>query len=213
MEYEELLSRVGSEPVFETGFLLAGSGGAAAVHRQLSRWVRAGRLVQLRRGLYALAPPFRKVEPHPFLVSNRIFRGSYVSREAALAHHGLIPEAVPLVTAAGNGRPQTLETPLGAHDLRHLKPGLVRGFRTEEVARGQRAFVATPEKALLDLVYLTDGGDSRGFLMGLRLQHLETLDPLALGNAAAFFGGPKMSRAVRNLISLAREEQEDYGDT
>ncbi|MBU1748407.1 MAG: hypothetical protein KKA73_12020, partial [Chloroflexi bacterium] len=28
----------------------------------------AGRLYQLRRGLYALAPPFQKTRPHPFLV-------------------------------------------------------------------------------------------------------------------------------------------------
>ncbi|NJL27260.1 MAG: type IV toxin-antitoxin system AbiEi family antitoxin domain-containing protein, partial [Thermoanaerobaculia bacterium] len=37
--------------------------------RQISRWVEAGRLYQLRRGLYALAPPFQKTKPHPFLVA------------------------------------------------------------------------------------------------------------------------------------------------
>ena len=212
MKFEELLSAVGGEPVFETGFLLAGSGGAAGVWRQLSRWVRAGRVVQLRRGLYTLASPFRKVDPQPFLVSNRLFRGSYVSRQAALAHYGLIPEAVPLVTASGNGRPQRMETPLGTYDLRHLKPTLIRGFRTEEVAQGQRAFVATPEKALLDLVYLAEGGDSSAFLRGLRLQHLERLDLHALEGTAALFGGKKIARATQTITALIREENEEYKD-
>jgi len=212
MKFEDLLSQVGDEPVFETGFLLAGSGGAAGVQRQLSRWVRAGRVVQLRRELYALVSPFRKVAPHPFMVSNRLFRGSYVSREAALAHYGLIPEGVPLVTAAGNGRPRRMETPLGAFDLRHLKSTLIRGFRTEEVAQGQRAFVATPEKALLDLVYLAEGGDSSAFLRGLRLQHLERLNPHALAVMAALFGGKKAARATQTITALIREEKEAYKD-
>lgn len=69
MRFFDLLRIVGDEPVFETGLLLASDADAADVRRQLSRWTRTGRLVQLRRGLYALAPPYRKVEPHPFVVA------------------------------------------------------------------------------------------------------------------------------------------------
>ena len=55
MRFEDLLGIVGSEPVFETGLLLTGDVDPVDVRRQLSRWTRAGRLYQLRRGLYALA--------------------------------------------------------------------------------------------------------------------------------------------------------------
>ena len=72
MRFEDLLGVVGDEPVFEPGLLLAGDVDSADVRRQLSRWTRAGRLYQLRRGLYALAPPYQKVRPHPFLVANRM---------------------------------------------------------------------------------------------------------------------------------------------
>ena len=51
---------MGDEPLFETGLLLAGDVDPAAVYRQLSRWVKAGRLYQLRRGLYTVAPPFQR---------------------------------------------------------------------------------------------------------------------------------------------------------
>ena len=66
MKFAKLLDLVSDEPVFETGLLLAEAVNPDAVRVQLSRWVRAGRLYQLRRGLYALAPPFQRVRPHPF---------------------------------------------------------------------------------------------------------------------------------------------------
>lgn len=121
MEFRQLLEIVGDEPVFETGLLLAGNADPADVRRQLSRWSKAGRLYQLRRGLYALAPPFQKAKPHPFVVANRMVRGSYVSCQSALAHCGLIPEYVPVVTSITTGRPGEWETPLGAFAFRHIK--------------------------------------------------------------------------------------------
>ncbi len=51
MKFQDLIAIVAEEPVFETGLLLAGPGDPAHVRRQLSRWVSAGRVQQLRRGL------------------------------------------------------------------------------------------------------------------------------------------------------------------
>ena len=83
MEFAQLLEIVGDEPVFNTGLLLAGDVNPTDVARQVSRWTKAGLLYQLRRGVYALAPPHQKVKPHPFLVANRMVRGSYVSLQSA----------------------------------------------------------------------------------------------------------------------------------
>ena len=57
MKFEELIAAVADEPVFETGLLLARPADAGNVRRQLSRWVRGGKVHQMRRGLYALATP------------------------------------------------------------------------------------------------------------------------------------------------------------
>jgi len=48
---------------------------------------------------------YYKVKPHPFVVANRMVRGSYVSCQSALAHYGLIPEHVPVVTSITTARP------------------------------------------------------------------------------------------------------------
>lgn len=210
MEFTHLIEIVGDEPVFETGLLLAGEVDPNDVRRQLSRWVKAGRLYQLRRGLYALAPPFQKVKPHPFLVANCMVRGSYVSLQSALAYHGLIPEVVPVTTSVTTARPGRWETPLGAYEFRHIKPELFFGYCQVEVSPGQRAFVATPEKALLDLAYLHPGGDSPAYLQELRLQNLEHLDLDELQRMAERTGKPKLRRVATYLAELARAEAEEY---
>ena len=210
MKFEDLLQIVGDEPVFETALLLAGEAEPADVRRQLSRWRRSGRLVQLRRGWYALSPPFRKVQPHPFLVANRIVPGSYVSCQSALAFHGLIPEAVFAVTSATAGRPGRWDTPLGTFDYRHVRHGLLWGFQRVPVGPGQEAFVAGPEKALLDLVYLEPAGDSTAYLAELRLQNLDRLDLETLATQARRFSKPKLKRAAGVVTDLASAEATEY---
>lgn len=210
MRFAQLIDIVGEQPVFETGLLLAGNVDPADVRRQLSRWTRSGRLYQLRRGLYALAPPFQKVKPHPFLLANQMVRGSYVSGQSALEHYHLIPEYVPVVTSMTTGRPRSWDTTLGCFLFRHLKPERLRGYRLTELGQGQDAFVATPEKALLDLVYLQPGGDAPAYLRELRLQNLGVLDLDALAHQAELARSPKLRRAALVIAALARSEELEY---
>ena len=210
MKFEELLETVGDEPLFETGLLLAGDVDPAAVHRQLSRWVKAGRLYQLRRGLYTVAPPFQRVYPHPFLVANRLAPGSYVSLQSALGHFALIPESVPVTTSVTTGRPGRWSTPLGTYDYRHIQPDFLTGFRRTLFMGGQEALLATPEKALLDLVYLEPDGDSPPYLAELRLQNMDGLDLNELRRLAAASGKPKLRRAAESIVRLAEIEAEEY---
>jgi len=210
MEFSHLLKIVGDEPVFETGLLLAGDVDPANVRRQLSRWTRTGRIYQLRRGLYALAPPFRKVKPHPFLVANWLVRGSYISLQSALAHHGLIPEAVPVTTSVSAMRPARWDTPLGVYEYRHVKKELLFGYRGTDVGSGQQAFVATAEKALLDLVHLQPRGDAPEYLRQLRLQNLGRLDLDQLQRQAVRAKSPKLRRAAHHIVELAEAETQEY---
>lgn len=210
MKFDDLLAVVADEPVFETGLLLAGDRDPRDVRRQLSRWVKAGKVLRVRRGLYALAPPYRKIRPHPFLVANRLQRGSYVSLQAALGYYGLIPEHVPVTTSVGPGSPRRWLTPLGRFEFRHLAPSLVGHYRYLEVDAAQWAFVATPEKALLDLIHLVPGADRPEYLRGLRLQNLEGLRSDELRRVAESSGKAKLRRAARGVAELAAAEAEAY---
>ncbi len=213
MEFRELLEIVGEAPLFETGLLLAGEVDPANVRRQLSRWTAAGKLLQLRRGLYTLAPPYQKVVPHPFLVANALVTPSYVSLQAALAHEGLIPEYVAEVTSVTTGRPAQIETPLGRYTFRHIKASRFYGYRRLDVGNGQQAFVARSEKALLDQIYLQPGGDARPYLRELRLHNLERLDPEALQRLAARAESPKLARGAANVAALITQEAGEAYET
>jgi len=180
------------------------------VQRQLSRWTRAGWLYQLRRGVYALAPPYQKVRPHPFVVANALVRGSYVSLQSALAYYGLIPEHTPQVTSVTTARPGRWETPLGDYAFRHVQTAWFHGYRRLALDHEQAAFVATPEKALLDLIYLQPDGEAPAYLETLRLQTLDRLDLARLARLAEESGRPRLQRAAQSVAALAQAEAAEY---
>jgi hypothetical protein len=207
MKWERFLALVGDEPVFPSTLLLAGKVSIAQLRLQLSRWVKAGKLLQLRRGLYSLAPTWRKVAPHPFLVANRLQRGSYVSLQSALAFHGLIPEHVPIVTSVGPGRPETVHNSLGGFQFNHFVGTLLFGYSRMEVGPRQFAFMASPEKALLDLIHLTPGSDSQNYLDELRLQNPAVINSQILDALAQRSGKAKLVRAARLVHRLVTAEE------
>ncbi len=210
MEFEQLVRIVADEPVFETGLLLAGNVDPKDVVLQLSRWTKAGRLYQIRRGLYALAPPYQKVKPNPFLIANRMVRASCVSCQSALEFYGLIPEHTPVVVSVTTSRPGRWKTPLGTFEFRHIRKDLFSGYQMTDLGGGQKAFVATPEKALLDLVYLQSGGDAESYLNELRLKNLEKLDLEGLQRMATKSGSQKLVRAGKRIAAMAGRKGEEY---
>jgi hypothetical protein len=210
MKFDDLVSRVSKQPIFETGLLLAGAVDPDDVRRQLSRWTQTGKIIQLRRGVYTLAAPYRQSSPHPFLIANTLLPGSYVSLQTALAHYGLIPEYVSQTLSVTTLRPSKWRNPLGDFRFQHITPNLFFGYQKVDLTVGQDAFVALPEKALLDLIHLTPNGDDPLFLDGLRLQNLETLDRSRLNSLAEHAGKPKWLRAASRLLSLIEEEASAY---
>lgn len=211
MEFDSLLKLVGDHPVFESTLLLAGNINPQIVRLQLSRWVNSGRIYQLRRRLYSIAPPYQKIKPHPYLVANRLQKASYVSLQSALAYYGLIPEVVNITTSVSTGRPEKLETKLGIYEFRHLKTDLLFGYRMTNLGE-QSALVATPEKALLDLIYLQTGGNSAAYLNELRLQNTEQLDLVLLEKQSEKFGTPKMLKAAKQIARIISGETSKFED-
>lgn len=209
MEYDSLLKLVGDDPVFESSLLLSGNINPKVVYLQLTRWVNSGRIYQLRRGLYSIAPPYQKTKPHPFLIANHLRRASYVSLQSALAFYSLIPETVNTTISVTTGRPERLETPLGFYDFRHIKTDLLFGYQMIDL-KSQNALVATPEKALLDLIYLQTGGESPNFIQELRLQNVDLLDLDLLKKQSEVFNTPKMQRAVKGILQFVHRKTSEY---
>ena len=203
MKFERLVELAGDLHCFSPGMVSAGEA-LKQVRVQLSRWVRNGRLLRICKGWYTLNEPYRRVRIDMNVVASTVKAGSYVSLHAALATHGMIPEYVAETTCVTTGRPGTIDSPFGRIRYRHIKKGLFFGY--SRVERGlQHSVVATGEKALLDLVYLTPGSDDPDYIRGLRLQDIDNLDTDALWRMARRFALPRMERAV-DIISHVAEE-------
>lgn len=76
---------------------------------------------------------------------------AYVSLQSALFRHGLIEQVPEVIYAVTLGRPRKIKTPAGTVSLHRMPPRLFGGFET--AADGSK--VATAEKALFDLLYLS----------------------------------------------------------
>jgi predicted transcriptional regulator of viral defense system len=207
MTFEDLLEVVGKLPVFHASLLQVGDISPPQLRVQLSRWVRSGKLIQLRRGVYSLAQPYRQVEPHRFAVAQALRKNSYVSLQSALAYHGLIPDHVAAVTCVTTGRTEELSTEVGSFIFRHIAPGYFFGYQQTTVRPEQHAFVATAEKAILDLLYLTPGAEQAAYVHELRLQNLEALSMDALETAVSRMGKPKLARALLVLGDLVARQR------
>lgn len=207
MKWRDLLGLIGGGTLFDASTLLAGPDSPPEVRRQLSRWVASGRVIQLRRGLYALAPPFARASPNVLSIASRVRKPSYVSLQSALSYHGAIPESVPSVTSVTTGRPGRFETALGDFLYRHLGRGLFWGYREVEVGEGGSAYIALPEKALLDLFYFTSGRIRSSFVRELRLAP-DVLDSQSLQRFANQAAKPKLIRAAALTVRVLGEEKQ-----
>ncbi len=208
MKFGDLQELLGDQAVFRVGTLLAGQEEPAHVRRQLARWVKAGKVVPLRRGLYVLAEPYAKKQPHPFILANEMRRASYVSMQSALAWYGCIPEYVPAITSVTTERPEEIENPKGRFIFRHIKRKLLWGMEQLEVTPSQVALVASPEKALLDLLYLVPHSDTEGYLDELRLDPGVRLSLDRLRVLATRTGSRKVVRAIRHLTRVWERTEE-----
>ena len=206
MNFESLMAKIPSTGLFRTGDILAGEKNPHDVRRQLDRWVKAGKITQLRREVYLLQEPYRAVSPHPFLTANLLRRASYISLQSALSHYGMIPEHVPVVTSVTGGRPEELAPPAGRFLFRHIKRAGFFGFREISIAPDQRVRIATPEKALADLLYLTPGSDQINYLTELRLERPEGFDQTTALEIAGQMRSNKVERALTRLHHLWKEE-------
>jgi len=124
----------------------------------VNRAMKAGELLRLKRGIYILAERFQNYPLHPFAVAQMLVPGSYISVETALAHHGWIPEAVYTVASILPDRKTQKydHEKLGSYEFYPLatNTGYFLELVTREQHEQQTMLVATPARALMDLVCL-----------------------------------------------------------
>jgi predicted transcriptional regulator of viral defense system len=128
----------------------------SAATKLLGRLAAAKLIVRLRSGLWLLA----RTAPDPYGLAEAVTAPmpSYVSLQTALYLHGMIEQVPDVIYLASLARTQKIATSVGVFSVHHIAPELFDGFET----RADGTKLATPEKALFDVAYLS-GGRSRLF--------------------------------------------------
>lgn len=134
----------------------------------LTRWCRKGLLVKLRNEHYAF-PEYRQVPDFAQYVANQIYKPSYISLQSALSIYGMIPEEVVQLTSVSTLKTARFSNPFGTFHYKNLKESLYFGYEISAMQDGRGVLFATPEKALLDFLYLNPFYKTEQDLEGLRL--------------------------------------------
>jgi len=119
----------------------------------LTRWTKQNLLIKLRNSWYSF-PEYLKIPNFHYLISNKIYSPSYISLHTALAFYGVIPEAIVHTTAVSSLKKASFANPFGYFSYQRMLPELMFGYDKKSFLDKQSLFFATPEKAILDLLYL-----------------------------------------------------------
>jgi predicted transcriptional regulator of viral defense system len=196
MKFDCFVRLIGDLPWFDFATVLQLSGEPRASLRvRLYEWRKAGRLIALRRGMYMLAAPYRRVDLNPALLSNHLYTPSYISMQWALSFYGLIPEKSVVYTAITPRVPRTFTNPVGTYRYFNLKQAFFFGSRMVTLS-GASVCMADPEKALLDLWHLQSGEWTVERMREMRFQNTGKVSVERLKGCADRFGSPRLVRAA-----------------
>lgn len=131
------------------------------------KWQNAGYLIPLRRGWYAFSDYVSK-PGYANYVACKMYAPSYVSLFTALSYYGIIPEAVVDITCVTTQKTASFQNKFGKYSYQSIKPSLYFGFEPKKMLDGNYFLMATPEKAIVDLLYLYPQYNTEADMLELR---------------------------------------------
>ncbi len=172
---------------------------------------RDRQVIRLKRGLYVCSPEVTGTSLSTELIANHLYTPSYISMSSALRYYGLIPEQVYVMQSMTLKHSRDFDTPVGRFEYTRIsKASFAIGLSS--IRKTEYAFViATPEKALCDLVANSPGVNLRYpkeaalYLeedIRMELSDFRQMNPAIL-EAYAHVG--KKADSVRTLLKLLRQ--------
>ncbi len=152
MRYTEFRKLLTGYPLFSFGDLqlFLGKEYRHSILNEIKRWEKKELVIKLRRGVYLLGD--YKVDDSSIL-AGKIYDPSYVSLEYALGHYGIIPDMVFAVTSVTTRTTREFHNHVGHYYYHTIKRDAFGGY-IPMIKDGVSYYFATPEKALVDFLYL-----------------------------------------------------------
>lgn len=171
-----------------------------------------GEVIRLKRNLYVVNPKITGIKLSLGLIANHLLAPSYVSMSTALRHYGLIPEAVYTTQSMTFKPAKTFETPIGFFSFTHIDRD-VYPIGLVQVKENDVTYVmASPEKALCDLIANTPGlhlryqKEAMKFLEEDIRFDMEKLHTLDKGILTTYAKTGKKASSVQTILKLLDNE-------
>jgi hypothetical protein len=173
---------------------------AGTIQTTLYRWMKAGQIIQLKKGIYMTRRFFeqhRADADFAPMVSAILIPQSYRSLEYILQRNAILTDITYPVTAVTLKQTRVFENKLGTFSYRNIKADLYQGFVFSEYL-GIPIAQATVAKALFDFLYL------RPWKGGQRLTGYDLAEDLRL-NLEDFSENDRVEFATFVEISKSRK--------
>lgn len=156
----------------------------------LETYTKRALFVRLKKGLYAL----KRKYPNEEVVANALYKPSYISLEYALAVYGIIPESPYTVTSVTTKATASFDVLGRAFSYTKIKQQAFTGYVPMK-AGGGAYFIAEPEKAVVDYLYLV--------VLGQRppndRMHIDRLNRKKMEDYAKLYNRSKLNQLIKVL--------------
>ncbi len=152
MTLSEALGKIKAiaQPVFRTAdVMVALDIRTSHASKLLERLAQHGHVIRLMRGLWTMTEGLEPLALVPHMTAPF---PSYVSLQSALYYHDMISQIPEVIYCVSLARTRTYETPVATISVHHIPGSFFFGY---EKRGEQHVKMALPEKALLDILYLS----------------------------------------------------------
>ena len=181
---------------------------AGTIQTALYRWMKAGQIIQLKKGVYMTRRFFeqhRADADFAPMVSTILIPQSYLSLEYVLQRSAILTEMTYPVTAVTLKQTRVFENKLGTFTYRNIKADVYQGFIFSEYM-GIPTAQATVAKALFDFLYLRPWKGSKRLAgydlvedLRLNLEDFSENDQVEFSTFVEISKSKKMDQILKNL--------------
>jgi len=125
----------------------------SSARSNISRYLKLGLIQKARKGLYFLTDN----PPHEFEIANKVYKPSYISFETVLSFYGIIPETIYEIISATPRTTRTFNVNEIQYSYKKIKKNCFNNYQAVKM-KNILVFIAEPEKALVDYLYLVSLG-------------------------------------------------------
>ncbi len=127
----------------------------AQPRQKIRSWLKSKALFRVKKGIYVFGKNSARGPYCLEHLGNVIYGPSVISLEYALSFYGWIPERVYEITSVTTGRNKVFNTPVGRFSYQHQNHQYFPYGVIDVLIKGRHVLMASPEKALLDLLYFS----------------------------------------------------------